>query len=433
MKMKKCKKLLLVAMFLGITFSISVNCYAKDDKKTILVTTKEEEDISSISQEILDEVNESGVECTVCSEDFGILTLEVDSSKEDSVINTINNIPGVEEAQKDYELTIEKNFSVVNETDEYFDYQWGLKNTGQTVGQAGIEGIDINILPAWDITKGEETVVVGVIDTGVDISHPDLENNIYVNEEEIPGNNIDDDNNGYIDDVNGWDFANQDNTVYDSYSNDMHGTHVSGIIAAESNDIGVVGVAPNIKVLPIKFIEDSYGTTSDAIQAISYAKLMGVKIVNCSWGGKESNPALKQAMENSGILFVCAAGNDYADTQSTPVYPACYDLDNIISVGAIDNRGDIADFSNYGQDVDVLAPGVYIASTGPDDSYLFGSGTSMAAPFVTGIAALQKSIDSDISASELSEKITNNVVQDNKYNGKVNSSGYVDAFLVLDN
>ncbi len=166
----------------------------------------------------------------------------------------------------------------------------------------------------------------------------------------------DDDGNGYIDDVNGWDFANSDNTVFDSASEDKHGTHTAGIIAAGANNGGIKGVAPGIKVMPLKFITSTGGYTSDAIEAIEYARTMGIKIINCSFGGSQENYALRDAMASSGILFVCSAGNKGQDTAVYPVYPASLSLPNIISVATINSSGELAGFSNYGADVDIAAP-----------------------------------------------------------------------------
>lgn len=316
--------------------------------------------------------------------------------------------------------------------DPMFKDQWGLNNTGQSIEkQKGTRGIDLDILNAWTITKGSPNVVVGVLDTGIDISHDDLINNIYINKLEN-NNSLDDDINGYIDDSNGWDFANNDNTVFDDLYVDAHGTHVAGTIAAESNNsIGVSGVAPHVKILPLKFINYNSGYISDAIEAIEYAKKMGVTIINCSWSGSEYNEALKYAIENSDILFVCAAGNYMSDISIQPAYPASYDLPNVISVTAINNNGSLWSYSNYGNKVNVAAPGENIISTLPNNQYAFEDGTSMATPFVTGVAALLKSKSSELTPNQMKNLIINNVKKTSELSDYVGSGGIVNAYSSL--
>jgi alpha-tubulin suppressor-like RCC1 family protein/subtilisin family serine protease len=242
-----------------------------------------------------------------------------------------------------------------------FGELWGLNNTGQN---GGTSNVDINALEASAITNGDHNLVVAVIDQGVNFSHPDLAGKAWTNPGEVPNNNVDDDNNGYVDDVNGWDFFYGDKSVYDS-GEDWHGTHVSGTIAASIDGQGVVGVAPNVKIMALKFLGPNGGWTDDAILAIQYAKAEGAKISNNSWGGGESQ-ALYDAINNSGSLFVAAAGNDGNNNDAYPFYPASYDLPNILSVAAVNNQGKLADFSNYGAtSVDIAAPGVGILSTVP--------------------------------------------------------------------
>ncbi|TCP31763.1 subtilase family protein [Scopulibacillus darangshiensis] len=256
-----------------------------------------------------------------------------------------------------------------------FDNLWGMNNTGQSIkGQAGITNVDVNAPEAWDITQGSKDLVVAVIDTGIDINHPDIKDNIWTNPGEIPNNNIDDDKNGYVDDVHGWDFYNKDNTVYDAGDGDDHGLHVAGTIAGEENGIGVIGVAPHVKIMPLKFLGPDGGSTADAITAIEYAKKMGVKLSNNSWGGGYYDDALKSAIEDSGMLFVASAGNSGMNTDNRPSYPASYDCPNILSVAAVDNTGELASFSNYGvESVDIAAPGVSILSSFPKQEDLGAS------------------------------------------------------------
>lgn len=345
----------------------------------------------------------------------------------DKVIAELKKDPNVAYVQPNYPLEILTEYS-----DEKFIHQWGLLNEGQEVqGKNPRSGVDINVLNAWNITKGSGDVVIGVLDTGIDITHPDLINNIYVNSDEIPGNGIDDDKNGYIDDVNGWDFAGDDAKVYDSPESDIHGTYVAGIIAATENNQGVVGVAPKVKVMPLKFINGSTGYTCDAIEAIEYAMANGVKVINCSFGGTDNNPALKDAMENSGILFISSAGNRGGDVKDLPVYPAAFDLSNIISVTSHDTLGVLPNFSNYGSSVDIAAPGTNVLSTTPDNGYDYFNGTSVSSAFVSGVVGLLMEQNKDIIISELKNRIINYARPCDALTSKVLSGGRLDAFGAL--
>lgn len=316
-------------------------------------------------------------------------------------------------------------------SDTYYSSLWGLKNTGQYIsGQYGVSGIDIKAEKAWDITKGSSNIVVAVIDSGVDYTHPDLKNNMWKNTKEIPNNYIDDDKNGYVDDVNGWDFYWSDN---DPMDDNRHGTHVAGTIAASGNYTGVVGVAPNVKIMPLKFLNSTgNGYLSDAVMAISYANKMGAKISNNSWGGSGYSSTLYSAIQNYSGLFVAAAGNDTNNNDLYGTYPASFNLPNILSVAAIDNRGSLASFSNYGTtSVDVAAPGVSIYSTTPGGGYQYLNGTSMATPHVAGVAALVLSKNPLSTTSKVKEAITKSVVKLSSLNGKVATGGLVNAYAAV--
>jgi len=274
-----------------------------------------------------------------------------------------------------------------------FGQQWALRNTGQTVnGFKGVADVDMNVPEAWAVTQGSASVVVAVLDNGVDLSHPDLAGRAWINPGEIAGNGIDDDGNGHVDDVNGWDFCDGDNTLF--APGQTHGTHVAGSIAASGNGVGIAGVAPKVKLMVVRFLSDDdaddCGTDTQAAEAIEYAVSMGARIVNASWGGTGVSSALHGAIAAApNTLFVAAAGNSNSNNDQFPVSPASLDLPNILSVAAIHNEGHLSDFTNYGPvSVDLVAPGDDILSLVPGGTYGLDSGTSMAAPHASGVAAL---------------------------------------------
>jgi subtilisin family serine protease len=284
-------------------------------------------------------------------------------------IKELKKDPSIQSVQPNYKYYTRD----INYAPNYYSNLWGINNTGQEINKiSGVKDIDIDGPEARAKLSGLKEVVVGVIDTRVDINHPDLKNAIWTNPKEIPNDGIDNDKNGYIDDVHGWDFYHNDNTVYDLFDGDEHGTHVSGTIAAvlegttTNENKGVVGVAPNVKILPIKFLGPDGGTSEQAIEAIEYAQKMGIKITNNSWGGGEYDPLLEEAIKNYNGLFVAAAGNEGMNIDSNQSYPSNFNSSNILSVAAVDNQGNLAGFSNYGtRNVDVAAPGVNILSTVP--------------------------------------------------------------------
>ncbi len=209
-------------------------------------------------------------------------------------------------------------------SDSRFGSLWGMNNTGQTSGKADA---DMDLPEAWDTNAptGGTTVVVGVIDTGIDYNHPDLAANIWVNTSETAGNGIDDDNNGFVDDSRGWDFANDDNNPMDDH---FHGTHVAGTIGeVGNNSAGVAGVAWNVKLMPLKFLGTSGGFTSDVIEAVDYATANGARLTNNSWGGGGYSASLQNAINRAqaaGVLFVVAAANSGQNIDTSPEYPAAY-------------------------------------------------------------------------------------------------------------
>ena len=275
-----------------------------------------------------------------------------------------------------------------------FGEQWALHNTGQTIGGfVGVPDVDMNVPEAWEITTGSPSVIVAVLDDGVDFSHPDLAARAWVNDD-APGDGIDNDGNGFVDDVNGWDFCNDDNTVHDA--DDFHGTHVAGSIAGSGNGTGIAGVAPSVQIMAVKFISDdpSCATDQQAIDAIEYAAANGAEIINASWGGADFSSALSDSIAAiPGVLVVAAAGNENSDNDLHPVFPASYDLPNILSVASVNNEGFLSDFTNFGfESVDLSAPGEDILSSAVGGGWEYLSGTSMAAANASGVAALAASV-----------------------------------------
>ncbi len=280
-----------------------------------------------------------------------------------------------------------------------FSDQWALHNTGQSGGKVDV---DINALGMWNLTTGSSDVVIGIVDTGISYNHPALAANVWVNPLEIAGNGIDDDNDGYIDDIHGINAIKKNG---DPMDDNGHGTHVAGIIGAQGSN-SVSGVNKKVSMIACKFLDaDGSGNVSDAIACLNYflalAKRqkspLNIVATNNSWGGGPYSQALYdaiQAQEQQGILFITAADNATANNDVVDTYPANYKLPNIISVGAIDRNDQLAPFSDYGKhSVHVTAPGVDILSTYLNNGYELLSGTSMATPYVTGIAAMLKSHD----------------------------------------
>ncbi|MBZ0269632.1 S8 family serine peptidase, partial [bacterium] len=294
--------------------------------------------------------------------------------------------------------------------DPEFTRQWHLRNVGQEDATGpGTPGADIDAPRAWCITQGNPDVVVAVLDTGVRFDHPDLTGNIFVNPGEIPGNGLDDDHNGKVDDVHGWDFEDHLVTGGDNDPSDTHGhgTLVAGLIAAPADGVGSVGVAPGVTILPVRVLTDTQtsppsGTHLQVALGIRYAVEMGARVLNCSFGSSTFSGIIAAAIEDAlsqQVLVVCGAGNDARDIDLEPFYPASYSYENVISVTATDNTDWLAEsFANYGfHSVDLAAPGVLVwgsiyRASNPYDQYGAASGTSFATPQVTGALALLESL-----------------------------------------
>ena len=308
---------------------------------------------------------------------------------------------------------------------------WGLRNT------VGLPGVDVGAMDAWRLTSGSSNVVVAVIDSGIEVQHPDLVANLWRNPREIPGNQIDDDGNGYVDDMHGIDLVASTKGVALSKDENGHGTHVSGTIAATANNIGVVGLAYGCKLMGIRTHDENGqgGSVSSLIKGLEYALVNGARVINASFRVPYYSQAgfdAFSAVGDAGVIVVCAAGNDAQNTDLVPLYPANYRLGNIISVASVNLSGELSEFSNYGLDsVDLGAPGEDIQSTWMGGTYAEISGTSMAAPHVAAVAALVISRYPNIGIHELRQRLIQSTVPIPALAGKVKSGGIINAYRAL--
>ncbi len=317
-------------------------------------------------------------------------------------------------------------------SDPLFKKQWGLHNIKRTFFGSK-QGADINVVKGWELTKGSEDVVVAVVDSGIDTTHPDLRDNLWLNSLEANGiEGVDDDGNGFVDDVFGYDFVNNRGLENDEYG---HGTHCAGVIGASHNDIGIAGVMKHVRIMGLKFFSSNGGATSDAIRAINYAVKNGAHVISNSWGGYSHSRFLEDSIKyaaSKNVVFVAAAGNSYSDNDFQPLYPASYKLENVISVGSMSSSGKKSSFSNYGKkSVHLFAPGSNILSTVQLGQYLKMSGTSMAAPHVAGIVGLMLSLKEGLTPSEVKELLIKNSKKSSKLKKRSQSAGHVDAYKVL--
>jgi len=313
--------------------------------------------------------------------------------------------------------------------DANFSALWGMHE---------VKDNDIDAPEAWRKFTGEFSsgIIVAVIDTGIDYTHEDLHDNMWVNPGEIPDNGVDDDGNGFVDDVHGADFANEDG---DPMDDQKHGTHCAGTIAGIGNNgIGVTGVSwHGVQLMALKFLTNTGGgKTSDAVRAIDYAIAHGAKVLSNSWGGGGSSAALRVAIERaaaSGVLFTAAAGNSNTDNDESPHYPSNYGAENIVAVASTTSKGELSGFSCYGEKtVDLAAPGSRIYSTVPNSKYQFLSGTSMATPHVTGLAALVWMYRPALSMQQVKEVLMTSVEHSDALRGKCITGGQINARSALE-
>lgn len=293
------------------------------------------------------------------------------------------------------------------------EQNWGLKK--------------IDIEKSWKISQGNKKIIVAIIDTGIDMNHPDLKDNLWTNPKEIPNNGIDDDKNGFIDDVHGWNFVNETNKPFDTHG---HGTHIAGIVR---------NVAPEVSFMVLKYFDPkslSDKNLTNTVRAIDYAVQNGAHIINYSGGGFGSNPleeaAIKRAQDKN-VLFVAAAGNDTTDSDQNSFYPASYNLTNIVSVASLTEDSKLVESSNYGiQTVDIAAPGKDIYSTLPNGRYGKMTGTSQATAFVTGVLTILLDIQPDIkSADKLIESLVKTGDLEESLNGKIKYKTKLNSYRTL--
>jgi thermitase len=330
--------------------------------------------------------------------------------------------------------TVYRESGIDHPNDPQFAEQWALNNLGQDGGK---KRADIDALEAWQTTKGSEDVVVAVLDTGVDFTHVDLVNNMWIRPATVPA--YTDDELGTFNDINGY---NGTDKIEDPMDDNGHGTHCAGIIGAEGdNGEGIAGINWHVKIMPLKFLgRGGFGSVDDAIEAINYAidrrsHGVNIRIISASWGSRQNSKALEdtiRAAGEAGILFVAAAGNDGSSNDSSPHYPSNYDLPNVISVAALDRNDQLAGFSNYGaKTVHIAAPGKDILSTWLNGNYREASGTSMATPYVSGVAALIIANEPKITMEKLRDRLLKTADKLESLDGKVATGGRVCAANAL--
>jgi subtilisin family serine protease len=362
---------------------------------------------------------------------------DLDNANADAIVAKYSSLPEVEYAEPNFEISLTEADPLVPilPRDPQFNDQWALANSGQ---RGGKQGADISATLAWATTTGKEDVVVAVLDTGVDYTHEDLERNMWVRPASMDPYH--DSELGTVDDLRGY---NAIDSAADPMDDNGHGTHCAGIIGAEGeNNLGIAGVNWKVQIMPLKFMNaGGSGTTKDAIEAINYVidrKKAGVnvRIISASWGSTQKSKALedviRKAYEND-ILFVAAAGNATTDNDRRPHFPSSYNVPNVISVAALDRKDQLATFSNYGaKSVAIAAPGVEILSTWLENQYEEKSGTSMATPVVSGVAALILAENPRMSVDDLRKQMMASTDPIVALKGKTVTGGRINASKALE-
>lgn len=359
----------------------------------------------------------------------------------------LNSNPSVIYVQKDYirkkdihlkvqPIALTKGQPLAPFNDPQTNKQWALAsavNNGVSVFDAYLKNHD-----------SKSTIVVAIVDTGIDYNHKDLQANVWINKNEIPGNKIDDDQNGYLDDVHGINTLNRDaegKATSENKDTEGHGTHVAGIIGAvQNNNFGIAGIAQKVKLMGIRTVPNNGDEKdSDVIEAFVYAAKNGAKLINCSFGksvnedGMAVADAINYVGNNFGTLVVAAAGNDSVDIDVKPTYPASFGSDYLMVVASTEKNGNMSYFSNYGQEnVDLAAPGGGIYSTMPNNQFANLSGTSMASPVAVGVAAEILSIRPDLNPLELKALLLDTVTKKSLFEGKIKSAGRIDLLKAID-
>lgn len=450
----------LTAFFLSAIFVLQFGLVAfAENNDGLLKINSNEENTTDFSDNSGEYTNN---EVLVLYKDGTVKTVSYSSKEEvGQAVENFRNDETVEVVQPNFKYEN----TAYSADDELFSKQWALNNDGSTLIREktadyepvmdlygfGLytkknikeniynskEGVDINIEPVWEnfSDEGKRQAVIAVIDTGIDKNHEDLQDILWENQDEIPNNGIDDDGNGYVDDVYGYDFYNNTGNMT-STTDDNHGTHCAGtILANRDNSKGIAGIASgyNVKIMSLKALggNNGEGTTESVIKAIKYAEDNGAVICNLSLCTEENDTALYKVMAKSKMLFVVAAGNDDkgTDNDSIPHYPAAYNIENMIAVANIRADGVIDPTSNYGKEtVDIAAPGNRIISTTVNDTYSYMTGTSMAAPMVSAVCAMLYSYYDDINLKDVKETVLNSAEKLTSLNGKVSTEGMLNAY-----
>lgn len=369
-------------------------------------------------------IQEAGLERVDYFEDIGVYRCRTGTQTVESAMAACASDSRIVYAEPNYIYTASE-----LPDDIRFPELWAMRNANDA---------DIDADEAWDKQTGSSEVVVAIIDTGVDRNHEDLQDNIWHNPGESgegrETNGVDDDGNGFVDDVYGWDFVNDDN---DPFDDNAHGTHVAGTIAAIGNNgTGVVGVNWRASVMALKFLSaNGSGSSNAAIQCILYAARNGARVQNNSWGGGGFSQALQDAIvfaRDQGVVFVAAAGNEGRNNDTTPSYPSNYEVANVVAVAASDRNDQVATFSNTGlRTVDLAAPGVGILSTTPGNTYQSFDGTSMATPHVSGVLALVAAQYPDLGYRELMVRVVGAVERKSAFSTICASGGRLNAARAL--